>query len=568
MKKILLMGNPNVGKSVIFSRLTSTFVITANYPGTTVEFTKSYAKINGEKVEVIDVPGVYTLEPTNAAEGVAVKMLEEARREKEIIVIQVIDATNLERNLILTLQLLSRDIPLLIALNLWDEAKHLGIKIDFQKLEAILGVPVVPTVAITGEGIKELKEKIPKAKKGICPIGERWQAIGKIIDEVQMVSHRHHTFLEKLNNITIRPATGLPLALIILYLTFLFVRWGGESLTNYLLDPIFNKLYLPFLTKIISQISLPKFVIEILFGKTPEPLAGFGLLTTGPYIPFVVVLPYLFIFYLVLSLLEDIGYLPRLATLLDTFLHRLGLHGYSSVPIILGLGCKVPALLATRILEAEREKVITTALIMMMAPCLPQSAMIISLIAPYGTKYLFLVFGLLFSLSLFVSFLLSKFLSGETLELFLEVPPYRRPIFSLLTKKTWLRLKGFLKEAVPLIFGGVFLICILELSRVIGFITEFLGKPLLYLLGLPEKAIGAILTGFLRKDVSIGLLFPLNLTPKQLIIASLFLTLYLPCLSTFFVMGKELGLKNLFKVVAIQIFSGLLVGFLLKNILK
>ncbi len=562
------MGNPNVGKSVIFSRLTGTYVITSNYPGTTVEFTKGYTEINGEKVEVIDVPGAYTLEPTNTAEEVAVKMLEEASREKDCTIIQVIDATNLERNLILTLQLLSRNLPLLIALNLWDEAKHLGIQIDFQKLEAILGVPVVPTVAITGEGIKELKEKIPMAKKGKCLMGEKWQEIGRIIDEVQKVSHRHHTFSEKLNDLTIRPATGLPLALIILYLVFLFVRLGGESLTTYLLDPIFNKLYLPFLARIINQSSLPKFLVRILLGEKMEPLSGLGLLTTGPYIPFVIVFPYLFVFYLLLSLLEDIGYLPRLATLLDTFFHRLGVHGYSSVPIILGFGCKVPALLATRLLERKREKIITTALLMMMAPCLPQSAMIVSLIAPHGTKYLFLVFGLLFFLSLIVSFLLSKIFRGETLELFLEIPPYRRPVFSLLWQKTWLRLKGFLKEAVPLILGGVFLISILEISGVIDLIGKFLGKPLLYLLGLPERTIGVITTGFLRKDVSIALLAPLNLTLKQLVIASIFLTLYLPCLSTFFVMGKELGWENLLKVAAIQLLSGLSVCFILNQVLS
>ncbi|MEO0116186.1 MAG: ferrous iron transporter B, partial [candidate division WOR-3 bacterium] len=545
-----------------------TYVITSNYPGTTVEFTKGYTEINGEKVEVIDVPGAYTLEPTNTAEEVAVKMLEEANREKDCTIIQVIDATNLERNLILTLQLLSRDLPLLIALNLWDEAKHLGIQIDFQKLEGILGVPVVPTVAITGEGIKELKEKIPMAKKGKCLMGEKWQEIGRIIDEVQKVSHRHHTFSEKLNDLTIRPTTGLPLALIILYLVFLFVRLGGESLTTYLLDPIFNKLYLPFLARIINQSSLPKFLVRILLGEKIEPLSGLGLLTTGPYIPFVIVFPYLFVFYLLLSLLEDIGYLPRLATLLDTFFHRLGVHGYSSVPIILGFGCKVPALLATRLLERKREKIITTALLMMMAPCLPQSAMIVSLIAPYGTKYLFLVFGLLFFLSLIVSFLLSKIFRGETLELFLEIPPYRRPVFYLLWQKTWLRLKGFLKEAVPLILGGVFLISILEISGVIELIGKFLGKPLLYLLDLPERTIGVITTGFLRKDVSIALLAPLNLTLKQLVIASIFLTLYLPCLSTFFVMGKELGGKNLLKVAAIQLLSGLSVCFILNQVLS
>jgi len=566
IKKILLLGNPNVGKSVIFSRLTGTYVIASNYPGTTVEFSRGYTRLNGAKVEVIDVPGTYTLEPTTTAEEVAVKILETAIKEKESVVIQVIDATNLERNLYLTLQLLNRDIPLIIALNLWDEAKHTGIAIDYKKLEEILGVPVVPTVAVTGEGIRELKERIKEARKGRYEITERWQEIGKIVAEVQKVSHRHHTFLEKLSDLTIQPETGLPLALIFLYLTFFSVRFLGENLTNYILDPLFHKIYLPILVK-ISQ-PMPQFLSELFLGKTVEPLAGFGLLTTGLYIPFVVVLPYLFAFYLILSFWEDIGYLPHLATLLDTFLHRLGVHGYSSVPIILGFGCKVPALLATRILERNREKIITAVLIMMMAPCLPQTTMIISLLAPYGQGYLFLVFGLLFFLSLSASFLLSKILPGETLELFLEIPPYRRPVFSLLLRKMWIRLKGFLKEAVPLIFIGVFICSLLELIGAMELISRFLGKPVVAILGLPERTIGVIMTGLLRKDVAIGLLAPLSLTPKELVIASIFLTLYLPCLATIFVMGKELGIKNLAKVSAIQLFFGFLISFLLKNILR
>ncbi len=565
MKKILLFGNPNVGKSVIFSRLTGTSVIAANYPGTTVEFTKGYIRLNGEKVEVIDVPGTYTLEPTTTAEEVAVKILDSAIKEKESVALQVIDATNLERNLYLTLQLLTRDIPLLIALNLWDEARHIGITIDYKKLEELLGIPVVPTVAITGEGIRELKERIKSARKGKCKITERWPEIGRIISEVQKVSHRHHTLLEKLGDSTIRPATGLPLALLFLYLTFLFVRLISEGLITYIFDPLFNKFYLPFLIRIFQP--LPQFLSEILLGKTAEPLAGFGLFTTGLYIPFVIVLPYLFAFYLILSFWEDIGYLPRLATLLDTFLHRLGVHGYSSIPLILGLGCKVPAVLATRILETKREKIITSALILMSAPCLPQSAMIVSLIAPYGTKFLLLVFGLLFSLSLITSLFLSRLLKGETPELFLEIPPYRRPYLSTLFAKVGLRLSSFIKEAIPLIIAGLFLIGLLELLGVMAFLGEFLGKPVVYLLGLPKNSIGVIMTGFLRKDVSIGLLFPLGLTLKQKIISSIFLTLYLPCLSTLFILTRELTLKEMIKIVAIQFLFGLSIGGLLNLIL-
>jgi len=198
------MGNPNVGKSVVFSRLTGTNVIASNYPGTTVEYMRGTMKYGGEKVEVLDVPGVYSLEPISKAEEVAVKMLEEGD-----LIINVVDSTHLERNLYLTLQLLERKIPVIVALNLWDEAKHKGIKIDKEKLEKILGVPVVPTVAITGEGIKELVSRLPEAKPGNLRLSdeERWKKIGEIVGQVQRVYHRHHTFSEVLGEASVKPLT-------------------------------------------------------------------------------------------------------------------------------------------------------------------------------------------------------------------------------------------------------------------------------------------------------------------------------------------------------------------------
>ena len=170
------MGNPNVGKSVVFSRLTGAKVIASNYPGTTVDFYKGKMKIDKEIFEIIDAPGTYSLEPSNKAEEVAKKLLEEAD-----IIINVVDATNLERNLYLTLQLLETNIPMVVALNLWDETKHLGIDIDVKKLEEELKVPVVTTVALTGEGIKELVSKIKEAKAGDIKLSEaeRWARIGE-----------------------------------------------------------------------------------------------------------------------------------------------------------------------------------------------------------------------------------------------------------------------------------------------------------------------------------------------------------------------------------------------------
>ena len=569
MRKILLMGNPNVGKSVIFSRLTGVNVIASNYPGTTVEYTKGYMRWGEEKVEVIDVPGTYTLEPTLPAEKVTVEMLRQAIEEKQSVVIDIVDATNLERNLNLTLQLLKKDIPVIVALNLWDEARHIGVDINIEELKKILAVPVVPTVAITGEGIKKLVETLPEAKKGNYQFenAERWHEIGRIVEKVQIVKHRHHTFLERLGDFTVRPLSGIPTAIIILFLTFKIVRFIGEGLINYLLNPLFNNFYLPLVTKAVDTLLPIKFIHNLLLGTTLDPLGSFGVLTAGLYIPFVVVLPYLFSFYLALSFLEDWGYLPRLTVLLDNIFHRLGLHGYSSIPIILGLGCKVPAILATRILETRREKIIAIALILMSAPCMPQTAMIVSIITPYGGNYLILIFGLLFIVAVITSFILNKLLKGETPELLIEIPPYRVPQLSILFKKVWLRLSSFILVAVPLIILGIFLISILDLLGAFSFASRTLGRPLTFILGLPPETIFVIVTGFLRKDISIALLSPFHLTPEQLVVACIFLVLYLPCASTFFVMARELGWRSALKLVAILFASGLLVGGILNLIL-
>ncbi|MCK4256287.1 50S ribosome-binding GTPase, partial [candidate division WOR-3 bacterium] len=267
--KILLMGNPNVGKSVIFSRLTGANVIASNYPGTTVEFTRGYMRLNGERVEVIDVPGTYTLEPTSRAEQVAVDMLKEAEDGSDNIVIDVVDATNLERNLNLTLQLLKQDIPVLVCLNLWDETKHVGIKIDVDKLEEILGVPVIPTCALSGEGIAQLIKRLPDAKSKTYEFDEedRWSEIGKIVESVEEITHRHHTFLDRLGEASIKPATGIPIAMGILAASFAIIRFIGESLIAYLFEPLFEHLWKPVIIRFSAILGSGGFIHDILVGK-------------------------------------------------------------------------------------------------------------------------------------------------------------------------------------------------------------------------------------------------------------------------------------------------------------
>jgi len=573
MKRILLMGNPNVGKSVVFTRLTGVNVITSNYPGTTVEFRKGYMRLEDERAEVIDVPGTYTLEPTSRAEEVAVEMLENACKEEGTLVINIVDATNLERNLNLTLQLLKRDIPVIVALNLWDETRHTGISINVEKLQGMLGVPVVPTVAVTGEGIKRLVDRLREARKGRYEYedNERWHKVGKVIEETQRVGHRHHTFLERLAEASITPFTGIPIALIVISTTFKIIRFIGEGLIGYVFEPLFDKLWMPVMTKLSLVLGGGGFIHDILIGQLIDGEIdfgqSFGILTTGIFIPIGAVLPYIFAFYLVLNFLEDSGYLPRLAILVDKIMHQLGLHGMAIIPMMLGLGCNVPGALATRVLETRRERFIGATLMAIAIPCMAQIAMIVGLIGEYGAIGMGLVFGTLFIVWFVLGVLMNLLLKGESPEIFVEIPPYRIPYFGALTKKLWMRIKGFLKEALPFVLLGVFIVNILYSLKVIDFLGKVTAPVITRVLGLPIEAVAALVIGFLRKDVAVGMLAPLGLSLKQIVVSCVVLAMYFPCVATFAVLVKELGVKDMLKSAIIMILSALLVGGLLNLIL-
>lgn len=569
MKKILLMGNPNVGKSAIFSRLTGVHVITSNYPGTTIEYTKGYIKLRDEKAEIIDVPGVYSLSALSKAEEIALRMFEDGD-----VIINIVDSTNLERNLNLTLQLLKKKKPIVVVLNFWDETKHRGVNIDVKELENFLGVPVVPTCGITGEGIKELVDRLDEAKEGSIfyeTDEDRWSIIGRIVGKVQKLTHRHHTFLDRLGEFSVKPLTGIPISIIVIYLTFKIIRFIGETLIGYIFEPLFDKLWLPVVSK-ISEILLPyKFLHEILIGTLIDGKIDFGLsfgiLTTGLFVPVAMVLPYVFAFYLVLSFLEDSGYLPRLAVLFDRVMHLVGLHGVSIIPMLLGLGCNVPGALATRIMENRRERFISAILLAISVPCMAQIAMIVGLVGRYGSSALFYVFGILFLVWLVLGIILNKILKGEAPEIFVEIPPYRIPYFVSLFKKVWMRVKWFLNEAVPFVLLGVFIINILYTFRIIDFVGKFTEPIVTKLFGLPSEAVSALMIGFLRKDVAVGMLAPLNLNLKQLIIASVILAIYFPCAATFAVLIKELGIKDMLEATFIMIITAFFVGGVLNLLL-
>jgi ferrous iron transport protein B len=567
--KILLMGNPNVGKSAIFSRLTGTRVIASNYPGTTVGFTRGYLSFGGERVEVIDVPGTYTLDATSKAEEVAVEMLKEGD-----LVINVVDATNLERNLNLTLQLLERQVPVVVALNMWDETRHRGINIDVGKLEELLGVPVVPTVGVTGQGIKDLVSHITEAKTAQIAhtsSDERWSKVGAIIAQVQSLSHRHHTWREVLEDASNHPVSGFFIALLAIFVAFWVVRLVGEGLINYIANPFFERLWTPLLMKLSLLLGSQGLGHDILVGKLInghiDYLQSFGLLSTGLYIEFAAVLPYIVAFYFVLGVLEDIGYLPRLAVLMDTVLHKLGLHGYAIIPTVLGFGCNVPAIMATRILESRKERFIAATLISIGVPCASLQAMIIGLVGKQGMQYVAMVYGSLLVAWVVVGLILNRAIKGFSPELLLEIPPYRFPPWRVVGEKLWLRVSGFIKEALPLVLGAVLVVNILYILGVFEFIANVTAPVVKGLLGLPKESVVAIIIGFLRKDVAVGMLAPLALTAKQLVVSSTVLAMFFPCVATFVILIRELGIKDMLKATGIMIVAALVMGGLLNLVL-
>jgi ferrous iron transport protein B len=566
MMHILLVGNPNVGKSALFSRLTGTRIIASNYPGTTVGFTKGYLKLGEEQAELIDAPGSYTLEPVSRAEEVAVEMLKEGD-----LVINVIDATNLERNLNLTLQLLERQIPVIVALNMWDDTRHRGVNIDVARLEELLGVPVVPTAGITGQGIRELVERLPEARvpknaRIYATSDERWLKVGDIVSQVQSLSHRHHRWYEHLADASSHRVGGIFIAVLVLFATFWFVRFVGEGMINYVAGPLFERLWTPILTKLSIVLGTGGFWHDVLIGKLIggeiDYFQSFGLLSTGLYIPLAAVLPYIVAFYLILGILEDIGYLPRLAVLMDTIMHRLGLHGFAIIPTILGFGCNVPGIMATRILESRKQRFIAATLISIAVPCAALQAMIIGLVGEQGIEYVAMVYGSLFISWIIIGLILNRAVRGFNPELLVEIPPYRLPPWRVIGEKLWLRVSGFIREALPIVVGAVLVVNILCILGVFNAIADITAPVLTGLWGLPKETITALAVGFLRKDVAMGMLTPLALTAKQLVISSTVLAMLFPCVATFVILARELGLLDLLKAFGVMIAAALIMGSL------
>jgi len=601
---ILLVGHPNVGKSVLFSRITGIHTIASNYPGTTIGYTAGQIRFGKQYYDVVDAPGTYSLEPIDEAARITVDLIDEAVR-----IINVVDATHLERHLPMTIELLAQDKPIVIALNMSDEARHKGIEIDVKKLSQRLGVSVVPTVARTGVGIKDLIQKVfsleirePKIEKnetthpGHHPhiphhnksqtaknhehLSEKdiWTKVGNIVEEAQTLHHHHHTFGERLEDLSVHPVFGGLTALVVLALSFSFIRTIGEFLISgeigifgqswiklpFGIEPLFNVAWKPLMMKLSTLLGPGNFLHSLLIGTLVEGridfMQSFGLLTSGLFIPLGAVLPYIFSFYLVLSLLEDTGYLPRLAVFMDNIMHKIGLHGYAIIPTLLGLGCNVPGIIATRILETRRQRFITATLISISVPCAALQAMIIGLVGSRGAWPVALIYGILFISWIIIGIILRFTTRGFKPELLIEIPPYRMPSFQALFSKLWMRIYGFLKEALPIVIAAIFVVDILYHLNLFKYVASFTAPVVTRLWGLPEDTIVPLLVGILRKDVAVGMFAPLALTTKQLITGSVILTMFFPCIATFVIMFRELKLKDGLKAIGIMLFSVLIIG--------
>ena len=421
--RILLMGNPNVGKSVFFSQLTGLDVISSNFVGTTVTYTEGTIELGGEKYTLIDVPGTYSLEATSEAEEVAVQFVSSNPRA----ILCVLDATNLERNIKLGLEIQRYNVPVVYALNMVDVAKRHGLEIDIEKLSKELGAPVVPTVAVKGEGFDELKKELTKLvnRPGASPsfTGSElaaWRRAKEIVGRVRKQASGELSFLDRLGEAMLRPWPGIPIALLVILLSLGAIVGGGKALRAALLLPLVNDILVPFFKNLFASFIPEGTLLNVLIGE-------FGIFVIGFEWIIALILPYVFLFYVVFSFLEDSGFLPRLSVLFDGIMRKMGVQGGSMITILLGYGCAVPAIIGSRTATTKKERIMISAAVCFAVPCISQTGALISLFASFSPILLVLMLLLSFVIMFTVSFILGRVLKGEVDPMVIEVPNLLMP---------------------------------------------------------------------------------------------------------------------------------------------
>jgi ferrous iron transport protein B len=612
---VILVGNPNVGKSVVFGTLTGRYVNVSNYPGTTVEITRGEARERGTVFEIIDTPGVYSLLPMSEDERVTRDIL---MREPGARVLQVCDAKNMRRSLMITIQLAEMGVPLVLAANMADEARERGVMPRIELLEERLGVPAVPTVAVRKKGTERLLPLLessvaatPRVSYGDrietaiarmeallppdTPVGKRalalmllcgddslspWLAdrvpghrvremnavrnrlIGEVGEDIAYrVNQARLVWIDRLlgelgqepsppagkdlaqrfGRLAMDPVYGIPILAVVLLLAYGFVgMFGAGYLVDLLQDVLFRKWIVPAVGWAIDRLLPWPFARDFLVGP-------YGMVSMALSYAVAIVLPIVGTFFLGFGILEDSGYLPRLAVMVDKVFKRIGCNGKAVLPMILGLGCDTMATLTTRILETRKERVIITLLLALGVPCSAQLGVILGMLASVGPAATVTWIALLLGVILLVGYLAAKVIPGESSDFILEIPPIRWPQAGNLAVKTMARIEWYLREAVPLFLVGTLILFVADRMGWLLWIQKA-GEPLIVrMLDLPPKTTEAFLIGFLRRDYGAAGLYDMAkagmLTNLQVVVSLITITLFIPCLANLLVIVKEHGPK-------------------------
>ena len=629
---IALAGNANVGKSVIFNQLTGLHQHVGNWPGKTVERAEGTLNYEGQEIDVIDLPGIYSLSTYSIEEVVSREYI---AVEQPDVIINVVDASALERNLAFTIQLLELEPRMVIALNQIDIAEAKGILVYPEGLGEALGVPVIPTVAVKGAGLTELVKTAIIASKGDTvqpipygaeieeriqniqanlvaetPYPRRWVGL-KLLEgdeEIEAIVYEAQPNLKALveeEKAGIEEIHGHEISSVITSERYAMASSIANNVTSHVipeknlkdrLEEVSSHPVLGYVVMVASILavfySIFSFgdflagLLEVFFGILKE--AYFNTLGTTNVSTFiwnagvdgfiggvVVALPYIGPFYLVLSLLEDSGYLARVAYLMDSAMHTIGLHGKGFIPVMLGFGCNVPAVLGARIMETEREQLIC-AFVASLVPCAARSIVIMGLVATYvGFRWALLLYLIDFLLIFVLGRLAYKVAPDEPVGLIMEMPGFRLPSAKTSLQRTWFRLKLFVYEAFPVMIAGNFVIQVAAILGLLGVVEGLMSPVTVWWLGLPSVAGVVLIFGVLRKELTLILLgslmgttnFATVLTPVQMFVFAFVVMVYVPCISTIAALVKEFGIRTALIISGVEIGVAVVLGGIILRVL-
>lgn len=589
---IVLVGAPNVGKSLLFHRLTGTYVTVSNYPGTTVEIARGVLSIStltsspsplrgrgeqrgkedGGEIELIDTPGLRSLLPITDEEQITREIL---LRDDVALIVHVADAKDLERSLALTLQLLELGPPVVLVLNMIDEAAQLGIEIDHRVLEEKLKIPVVLTSALEGRGIAELRETLaqvlhnaekPNPKRDFSleeMISFHRRARALAHEVVRYAQRPRRSLAERLSQLAVHPLSGGLLLVLVLWGLYEFVGvFGAQIAVGFLENTVFGEYINPWVAQLVQSVLPWAWARDLLIGE-------YGVITLGLRYAIAIILPIVTTFFLAFALIEDSGYLPRLAMLIDRLFKLIGLSGRAVIPIVLGFGCDTMATLVTRTLETRREKLIATFLLALAIPCSAQLGVILGLLAGHSLA-VGIWAGVIALNFLVIGYLTAKLLPGERSLFYIEIPPLRWPALSNVLVKTYTRVQWYLKEILPFFLIASVVIWVGQITGVFGILVNALAV-IVQAIGLPKEAAVAFLFGFFRRDYGAAGLYDLHnagaLSGVSLVVAAVTLTLFVPCVAQFMITAKERGWKTAIAMALFIFPYAFLMGWLVNGVL-